>query len=365
MERAKYTIQLMNKRIDVMTNFILTILIGTLFGYIFLKLKVPGGMMVGSIIAVSILNITTGMAYMPATGRVISQIIAGAFIGVGIERSDLVRLKYILKPAIILLLGLLILNITSGFLIYFTSPLDLMTSLMSAVPGGMTDIPIISEEMGADSSKVAVLQFIRLIFGIGVFPSMISKVSNLKQYQDEEETEGYKRTTTNTKGTSYLILTIIVASIFGTIGKLSNIPSATLVFSMFSVIVLKLKTEKACMPTWMRRFAQVLAGAYIGSSMEMNEIMEMKYLIVPAIILILGYLITCYLIGNLLHKRFNLLMKEGMLAATPAGASDMALISADIGIESADVIVLQIIRMVTAVSIFPQIIRLIITLIGK
>jgi len=53
-------------------------------------------------------------------------------------------------------------------------------------------------------------------------------------------------------------------------------------------------------------------------------------------------------------------MNESMLAATPAGATDMALISADIGIESADVIVLQIIRMITVISLFPQIIRLIV-----
>ena len=40
----------------------------------------------------------------------------------------------------------------------------------------------------------------------------------------------------------------------------------------------------------------------------------------------------------------------------------MALISADIGIESADLIVLQIIRMITVVSIFPQLIRLIVSI---
>lgn len=346
-----------------MFNFLLTMIVGAIIGYLFLKLKIPGGMMVGSIVAVAILNISTGIAHMPYTGRLVAQIIAGAFIGVGLEKSDLNRLKNIFKPAITLLVGMLILNIVSGFLIYFTSPLDLVTSLMCAIPGGISDIPIISEEMGADSSTVAIMQFVRLVFGIGIFPSMILKVSKFDFYKKEVEHEVYKRTTNSNNSISYLLLTITVASVFGIIGKLSGIPSATLVFSMFSVIVLKLTTGKACMPRWMRRFAQLLAGAYIGSSFEMGDVMQLKYLMVPAIVLLLGYFIACFLIGNILHKKFKIPINESMLAATPAGASDIVLISAEMGIESADVIVLQIIRMVSAVSIFPQIIRLIVSVI--
>jgi len=70
--------------------------------------------------------------------------------------------------------------------------MDLVTSLMCAIPGGMSDIPIISEEMGADSGKVAVMQFVRMVFGIGVFPSMIAKVSSSKHFRDEKvERESY------------------------------------------------------------------------------------------------------------------------------------------------------------------------------
>lgn len=346
-----------------MEKFLLTMLISLILGYIFLKLKVPGGLMVGSIVAASILNISTGLAYMPPASRVLAQIIAGAFIAIGLEKSDLYRLKHIFKPALTLILGMLILNIISGFLIYFTSSLDLTTSLMCAVPGGMSDIPIISEEMGADSSKVTAMQFIRLVFGIGVFPYLISKVSQFKYFKDDEiENEVYKRTASSSDSLLDLLLTMGIATIFGILGKWTGIPSATLVFSMISTMVFKLTTSRGSMPRWMRRFAQILSGAYIGSSIEMEEIIELKSLVIPAIILIIGYMIACFLIGSIIHKRFGMPMDESMLAATPAGASDMALISADIGIESADIIVLQIIRLVTVLSIFPQIVRTIVSI---
>ena len=44
-----------------------------------------------------------------------------------------------------------------------------------------------------------------------------------------------------------------------------------------------------------------------------------------------------------------------MLMMTPAGASDMALIAADIGVNSPSLVVMQIFRMLMAASVFPQI----------
>ncbi len=345
-----------------MADFVLTVIVGLTAGYVFLRMRVPGGMMVGSIVGVSVLNIASSHAFMPSYAKAASQIIAGAFIAVGLERSDLKRLRYIFKPAIILISGMAILNIAAGFLICFFSPLDITTSFMSAVPGGISDIPIISEEMGADSSKVAVMQFIRLVFGVGVFPAIINRVSNIKHPDGEEEKDrGYVRSVSKSDSITDLIFTIGIASIFGLIGRWTGIPSATLVFSMLSVIVFKLSTNRGSMPRWMRRFAQVLSGAYIGSSIEMGEVLGMKDLAIPAVILIAGYLSACFLIGFIINKKCKMTLKESMLAATPAGAADMALISADVGVKSADVIVLQIIRMVVVVSVFPQITRFIVS----
>lgn len=348
-----------------MENVILTMLVAFLVGYIFLKFKVPGGMMVGSIIGVAIFNIVTGSAFMPSSAKVLAQIIAGAFIAVGLEKSDLFRLKSIMKPAVILIFGMMIVNIISGLIIYNLSSLDLTTSLMSTVPGGMSNIPLISEEMGADSSKVAVMQFIRLLLGIGVFPYMISRVSKLKFFKDEKVTENiYKRTKTSNDNNMNLILTVLVASTCGMIGKWTGIPSAILVFAMIGTIVLKLTTNRVSMPRWMRRLAQVLSGAYIGSSIAMSDVVELKDLAIPAMVMITGYLIACFVIGSLIHRNTEMAIDESMLAATPAGASDMALISADIGIESADVVVLQVIRMLIVISVFPQVIRFIVYLVG-
>ena len=44
------------------------------------------------------------------------------------------------------------------------------------------------------------------------------------------------------------------------------------------------------------------------------------------------------------------------ISSTPGGASDMALIAADLGVESADLMVTQVLRMVSVVLLFPQLV---------
>ena len=101
-----------------MTDFLLTILFAGIVGFIFLKLKVPGGMMVGAIFGAAILNLGFGHAYMPYEMKVVAQMISGAFIAVGIDRNDLKNIKRLAKPLIILVSCMLVLNMISGFVIY-------------------------------------------------------------------------------------------------------------------------------------------------------------------------------------------------------------------------------------------------------
>ena len=224
-----------------MTNFLLTLAIGLAFGYAFYKMKIPGGMMVGAIIGVASLNIIWGISYVPSYAKYTAQIIAGAFIGCSIDRNDIQRLKYLIKPSLVLLSSMLILNISLGFLIYMISPLDLITSLMSCVPGGMSDIPIISADMGADAPKVAVLQFTRMVAGIGLFPTLISIIGKHdnrinSDTQSDIDASSVKITRPKGKTAAIFIQTIAVASIFGIIGKMLKIPAGIMLFSIIGVI---------------------------------------------------------------------------------------------------------------------------------
>lgn len=325
--------------------------------------------MVGAIVGAAALNVFFGLSYMPSYAKYTAQITAGAFIGCSMEKKDIKRFKYLLKPLLALLAGILVLNIVLGFVIYYISPLDLLTSLMSSVPGGMTDIPLISADMGADSPKVAVLQFVRMASGIGLFPALITMVARREAKETDrhesdnlfESPEGEK---SGKPAARVFIQTISVAAVFGILGIILHIPSGALLFAMIGTVCFKMLFNKSHMPDWAKRLAQVLSGAYVGSSMSYSDVLELKQLVLPALVLLAGYFAASYIIGKVLSRHFGMSLKEAMLAATPAGATDMALISADLGIQSPDLIVIQIARMLIVIALFPPIISLIVMLAG-
>ncbi|WP_353852685.1 AbrB family transcriptional regulator [Dehalobacter restrictus] len=346
---------------------LLTLAIGTLAGLLINKLKVPGGLLVGAIVGAALLNICLDAAYMPNQTKLLVQIIAGAFIGCSMEKSDVKRLPKIIKPTIIMISALLVLNLVAGVLIHLSSPLDLVTSFMSVVPGGISDTPIIAAVMGADGSKVAVMQIVRQVLGIGVFPLLISTYDNRRKKTEEYGfREAYKeeRQKSKTKSWTALVCTLIVAAIFGLIGNKTGIPAGAFVFSILSVLILKLRFDFAYMPKWLKKFAQILSGCYLGSTIVMSDVLELRFLLVPLFIIIIGYMANCFITGFILSKTCGFTRKEAMLITTPAGASDMALISSDMGVENTDVIILQILRAVIVMTFFPQIINLILYFVG-
>ncbi len=153
--------------------FIITLLVGLIGAVIALKLKVPAGAMIGSLFAVAIFNILTSNADLPQSYKIIAQISTGTFIGAKITANDVKGLKNIFLPSLIMVILMGIVNFLMGYFIYKFTPLDMVTALFATAPGGLTDMTIISYDFGADSSKVALLQMVRLISVVSRIPALM------------------------------------------------------------------------------------------------------------------------------------------------------------------------------------------------
>ena len=350
------------RRINMWVSLLLTLAVAAVCGYALFKLKVPGGMIVGGLIGVSVLGICFSKAYLPTQAKTLTQILAGAYIASTVKNEDLKHMPRIIKPYLLLVFGYMLLNLVMGLLVKLAAPqMSLLTAFMCCVPGGMTDIPIIAADMGADVTKVAALQFVRLIFGLGLFPSLIS--SSLNKARDKSGAKP-KAKAKRTGAALQIAITLAIAVACGLAGKLTGIPAGTILFTIIGVLVYKLLGGDAFIPLWMRRIAQVLTGAYIGTCFTYQSCLELGMLWLPAVILAVGYSANCLLMGKLVPKLTHLNKAESMLIATPAGASDMALISADMGITNPEVSVILVMRMISVVSVFPHVILLFISLFG-
>lgn len=338
-----------------------TLAAGAAAGLLLARLRVPGGFMIGSLFGSAAFNIAFECAWVPTQFSALVQIVSGAFIGCSMERSDLVRLPHILKPALIMLAALLCLMTGCGFLIHGVSSLDLVTSLMSVVPGGISDTPIVAADMGADGPKVALLQMVRQILGLAVLPNVIYVCS--KHFGGDEEPRSAANTAARVKtrnaSASGLLLTLLVAGTAGLAGRMLGVPAGTFVFALLASLAFKLGTDRAYLPRPLKKAAQILSGCCLGSTVTMAGVLSLADLILPVCIIVTAYTLNVFITGRIISRFCGFNRSEGMLITTPAGASDMALIAADIGIVNTDVVILQVVRAVTVMAVFPQIVALI------
>jgi len=90
------------------------------------------------------------------------------------SKMDLeIALKGLVLPIILIIIGFCLMNIFVGFFLYKTTKFSLSTALLSASPGGMSDISLMAEDLGANGPQVASMQFLRAIFIVGVYPIII------------------------------------------------------------------------------------------------------------------------------------------------------------------------------------------------
>jgi membrane AbrB-like protein len=348
-------------------NILLTLGAGGIFGLIFMRFKIPNGLRIGALFGVALLGIFFRAAWMPTETKFIVQVIAGALVGCTMEKSDLKRMPMIIKPTLIVLGTFLILTLSMGSLIHVVGPLDWATALLCVVPGGITDMPIIAADMGADTPKVAVVQLARYIMGVAFFPSMIVTYDTLRLkaeakaaktgYEEHPVSKAMKREKSKVNSVKALVCTLAVGSGAGFLGSLSGIPAGTFLFSVIGVLVLKLKFDFAYISPGVKNIILLISGCYIGSLITMEDVRGFRLLALPLLLVLGGYIVNCFITGKIISKTCGLTRKEGLLSTTPAGASDIALASADIGVENTDIIIIQVIRAIVAAAIFPQIIN--------
>lgn len=355
----------------LVVSALVTLAIGVACGLFAKKLKVPAGYMIGAFAGVSVFSVVSGMAWLPVETRTLVQMIAGAFVGCSLERSDIARMRKFACPLLLILGTFLALNMVLGFAIWLVSPLDLVTALMCCVPGGINDTPIVAAAMGANAPDVTIMQLIRQVLGIGVFPIMIAaydKARTRAGHPDEgciQERGGEeKRVKSKQKSVASTLVCVVVAVAAGALGRISGIPGMTFTASIVAVAVLKLGFDFAFIPKPVKKGCQLLAGSYLGTLLTTAGLAGLPALIIPAVILIVGYTLNCFATGSLESHLFGYGRKEGMLMASPAGASDMALIIEDLNVKNTDVVIMQVIRAAVVMALFPQIINVICFVVG-
>lgn len=339
-----------------MLPMFLTLALSTAVGWLLNRKHIPAGMMIGAVLAAAGLSFF-GIGSMPGPAKHMAQVIAGTFISCSAQRDDFRRLRTFWKPVIMITCSLLLVNLVIGFLLFFAGYSDLLSCLVCAVPGGISDVTLIAVDFGADASKVLAVHFCRLIVGLMVFPVVVDHfTAPIPVAASAGEEGGVPTVPVDPRENAFrLVVALTVASLSAWAGHRLHIPAATILCSLTSTFLLNFSGFTIRFPTWLRRIAQILSGAYVGCLLDPSHFSDLGAVFWAIVITLVVLLTNAAVFGKWMEKRYGIPMREGMLMLTPAGASDMALIADDLGFQSPRLVLVQIYRLLIATAFFPQI----------
>ena len=313
-------------------DYILTILIALLGGYIFKKLKVP--------------QLLTNHAVLIDQTSFILQVCSGVLIGNKITLDILKNLKQLWKPYLsMMFLLILILCIMSVLLVYLTH-IDMMTAIFSLAPGGATDLTILSSQFDANMSYVALIHTCRKLL-IMVMVPFVAKALCSK----EEHIQFHQKA--SSRDPKQWLLAILFASVIAFILDALHIKAGAMIGSLIGAAFYKICIHDFSCPSSFTFFLQVFAGALVGVIFNQELLMQLSSLWIAVGIVMIETLLIILLNMMIMQKCFKMSKLTAILCSAPGAISDMTILSEALGGDLPKIATLQILRMFSIVLIIP------------
>jgi membrane AbrB-like protein len=325
---------------------------------IFLKLRVPSAVMLGSMFGVALLNLTLQQAYYYMPIRIVIQAASGLIIGSRIRKEDIERILALKKPVAIVLTGFIIYNIVFGVMMYRHSSLDSATAMLAVAPGGTSDLTLIASDLGAKGSTVALVHVFRQIITFAIVPFLIrpyrsNKDSNIKNKKLPLRLNGL------TLGSSAaaigrLIIPFALSTVSGTLFKAAGLKSGMIVGAMAAAALYSCRFGEIHIPLYLRRTVFVFIGAYIGVQFTRDIFLSSRELAMPLFIGLAGTAVLLWALPRVLAKATNMPYPVCVLVSAPMGLTEMTVIADDLNRDYvAPVAIMHTLRLVMVVVAAP------------
>lgn len=346
-----------------MLNFALSLMVGFLGGFLAKKLKLPAAGLVGSMIFVACFNICSDSAYFPRELRFYVKVAAGIYVGTGIKPKDIIGLKSDIKSVVVVAPMMLFLSCMLGLLIFYRSDLDLVTSFLGTAPGGTQEMTIMAGEMNGSPSKVALMQVLRVFFSISVLPSILRYIIDHSKIKSgpapgnvcREAQKGEAKTTS----WMHYVLLVVFGIILGKIFDELNIPSGNLLGGMAAAVILSVMKIEPEMTRNTMFCIQVFSGTYIGSGIRLQDVLELRQIIIPVLIMLVAQVGINILLAYIMTFLSKVDIGTALYSCAAGGLSDIVLIASEGNSDVAKITAYHVIRVLSVVIFYPILLRFI------
>lgn len=323
----------------------LTAAVGVTGGFLLSASGIPGGWIVGAILASFLAGMLKMPLYVPKTVRSFAMGFAGLTIGSAVDR-ELLLSAALLPWTLCAMFGLIALLTCLVYALHRrywqASP---ATAISCAWPGNVLQAFAGAQSIGADMERVTVVQLVRVVILMGVLPLTVGALN------DADETAAVHLVSDFWLASGLAILCTLAAMRLRIIGG-EMFFSAALIGALSGAELLTFRVPDSALAA-----LQVVVGVYIGLSLagcrREAVVSAMMPALAGAFLAAALTLIGAYALEDVLHYPPATLA----LAFAPGGAEAMILLSATLGADPAFVGIHHTVRLILMTVLFPAILR--------
>ncbi|HOL17286.1 MAG TPA: AbrB family transcriptional regulator [Bacillota bacterium] len=339
---------------DIVTDLLVLMLIALGEWVLFSMLHLPTPSLLGPmVLAGSLRFLGFPVPFSPAFLTPLIQIVLGYGIGARIDRHNIKELRTIVLPALVVIAWVISLVGTLGIVLTRGAGLDPYTAILSSCTGGLPEMAVLSAATEANISIVVIMQSLRLLATIVLFPVIFEKVVMKKNaLAVETGTTGKNKAALATLGLAWSRLKqsitafnitkmlqfycrpstllpvarklapLAAASLGGFIFSRLGIPAGFMVGSMFVTILLSVLGIGVIAPSSVV-YGLIVAG--VGITVSDNITREtfkplassglLLYIVLSTLLILASSILVAYLISRIFKWSFA----TGFLAAAPGG----------------------------------------------
>ncbi|KQL44769.1 AbrB family transcriptional regulator [Brevibacillus choshinensis] len=343
-------------------SFLITLLIAVVGGLIFQWVHMPIPWLLGPMMFVLIVTKLwkSFTPFWPGVVRNSGMIMIGYTIGLSFTMEAMKQIGQQL-PLMILLTALLLLGSTGiAFLVSKFSGISFPTVLMGSIPGGLTQmIPLAEEIKGVDLTVVTFLQVSRLLMIIFFVPLLVfSPFFGLEGMG--QQVVAMKASASWSGLYPHIFLFAAACTAGALLGKKIHLPSAIFLGPMIVTILINLNGyEGPALPSTLLNVCQLMIGGYIGLLLKPEQL---KNKLAMAVLAILSgaVLISCSLgLSYLLTLLHPVPFITAFLGLSPGGMDQMGIIAKEVDADLSVVICYQLFRTLFIFLVVPSLIKFI------
>jgi uncharacterized protein len=347
------------------------IAISSLGGFLLSLTGLSIGWMIGTFLAAALLSFLrpsllrrdANQKGVPKYWLFIGQCILGIELGQKINLSFLHIFKEYWLTIILMLLLSIFFSLLSGFVLWKYSKTDMLTSFFGTAPGGLSAMPGIAEEVGANTAVVSIIQTMRIFLVILIIPIIVSFWAS----NQVDQVTFSAQTVSPFKWENLLWTLVLVGIAYGGyhLGKYLKFPAPWLIGSMVGVAVVQsfgsLYLGHDMVSWWpyiVITLSQIFIAASIGSRFHKSMFIGLKQTIMVAFLSTMGLIFSMIMCAFFVSKVTGIALITAVLAFAPGGIAEMTTTSVVLNADSTFVVAVQVLRVVIVCVILPPFFRL-------